>query len=509
MNCDECGREITNAHRVYKWRRYCATCYARVFKLRLCPRCGNLARLPKDDEKAVCRKCEKDKPCIRCGKPEYEVGKITPYGPVCNSCAPHFREPKPCGQCGSLSSRLTRVKRIGIEVPVCPKCARQDHGTCQTCHRHRSLQESSDGRLLCGTCLEKGEVLCPKCGELMPAGNGKQCQKCYWKGLLEKRIEMDSAAFSVTQMATNFEAFGRWLGQETGEHKAAMTIHRYLPFFLEIERRWKTIPEYGKLLAHFGALRLRRVLLPMRWMEENGYVVPDTAAKEEDSERRRIAATLDKFPRESRERAILEGYHNVLMMEMKADNTTLRSIRLAMTPAAAFVLRAKEMKSMPPDQKTLDAYMEKTPGQRAAVSGFVRYLRDVHGAKISLPRSDSKKAQRNRRKKLEAEMLVLMRTSNGSEEFRRQWLSVALAYFHGLPRKVGRRIQTEGIGVHEDGSVTVTWNGQKYWIPKHIPYDLNLIGDTLDALAAHSAISTHALNSDRIRTGIKGHQTDV
>lgn len=466
MNCDECGREIMRAHRVHKGKRFCGTCYARVFKPRLCPRCGNLVRLPKDDEKAVCWKCETDKPCIRCGKLEYAVGKITPYGPVCNSCSHHFREPKPCGMCGSLSNRLTRVQQAGIEVPVCPKCARRDHGTCQACQRHRPLLESPDGRHLCKACMEKGEVPCPECGELMPAGYGKQCQKCYWQGLLEKRIKMDCATFSVPQMATYFAAFGRWLGTRVDEHKAAMTINRYLPFFIEIERQWKAIPEFSTLLAHFGTQQLRRVLLPMRWMEDNGYIVSDAVAKEEDSDRRRITATLDKYQRGSRERAILEGYLKALTLEMKAGNTTLRSVRLALTPAAALLQIAKGIDRVPPDQKALNAYLEKTPGQRAAISGFVTYLRDTHGVDISLPRPDLGKAQRNRRKKLEAEMLALMREQGEEEELRRRWLTVALAYFHGLPKKVGRNIQSVNIGGDEEGDLTVTWNGQRYWIPK-------------------------------------------
>jgi hypothetical protein len=69
-------------------------------------------------------------------------------------------------------------------------------------------------------------------------------------------------------MAGHFDSFGHWLGQKVGGHKAALTIHRYLPFFMDIERQWRTIPDYHVLLNHFGTQHLRRVLLPMRWMEE-------------------------------------------------------------------------------------------------------------------------------------------------------------------------------------------------------------------------------------------------
>lgn len=470
QECDECGKHVTKIWRVYKGCRYCSTCYARVFKRRMCPSCGNFARLPKNDSDAVCIKCQISRPCARCGKTDYEIGKITPYGPVCNACAPHFREPEPCELCGLKSTRLTRVSHLVHEHRVCPKCARADHGTCQACRRHRQLHVSTDGRKLCKTCLEKGDVPCQKCGEPMPAGYGKQCQKCYWKELLEKRIRMDCASFSIPRMASQFEAFGQWLGKEVGEHKAAIMLHRYLLFFLGIEKQWVAIPDYSALLVYFGAPRLRRALLPMRWMQEIGLVVPDAVAREEDSDRRRIFATLDKVKKGTRERTILDGYHKALMMGLKDKETTLRSIRLAMTPAAALLLKGRDMGRTPPDQQALGAYLEKTPGQRAAVSGFVRYLREKYGVEITPPRIDSGKAERNRRKKLEAEMLVLMRECGDGDEFRRRWLSVALAYFHGLPRKIGKTIRGEQITAHGDGSLTIVWSSQKYWLPEACTY---------------------------------------
>ncbi len=173
------------------------------------------------------------------------------------------------------------------------------------------------------------------------------------------------------------------------------------------------------------------------------------------------------FPNGSRERAILAGYHKVMIESLKAGKTTLRSMRLALSPAAALLLKAKEMKNLPPDQKSLDAYLEKTPGQRAAVSGFVRYLRDIHGAEIALPKADTEKVQRNKRKKLESEMLQLMREGGEGEELKRRWLSLALAYFHGLPKKIGRLVSSKDI-VLDDSGMTVIVNGSSYWIPKSI-----------------------------------------
>lgn len=463
--CDECGKTVARIWRVYKEHKYCGTCYARVFKRSMCPRCGNFARLPKDDNEAICQKCQIAKPCVRCGKTDYATGKITSYGPVCNSCASYFREAEPCEICGKPSKRLSRVSRLGHNHRVCPRCARADHGICEACHHHRLLGQVKDGRMLCNACNEKGEVPCPECGQHMPAGRGKQCEACYWRMLLEKRVVMDYAMFSAPVMADHFRVFGEWVGKEVGYHKAAITLHRYLPFFLDIEKQWKIIPEYTVLLKHFGTLRLRRVLLPMRWMQEVGLVVPENVAKEEDSDQRRIVATLEKVGKDTRERAILDGYCNGLMADLKEEKTTLRSVRLAMTPAANLLLKGREMGVTPPDQKVLNTYLEKTPGQRAAASGFVCYLRGIHMIEIVLPKVNPQRAQINRKKRLEAEMLGLMRERGQGDEFRRRWLSVALEYFHGLSRKVGEAIPHENISCHEDGSFTIDLKEKKYWIP--------------------------------------------
>lgn len=464
--CDECGKFVARLWRVYKGHRYCSTCYARVFKRHMCPKCGNYARLPKNKPSAICRGCETDKPCIRCGKTDFAIGKITSYGPVCKACLPYFHEPKPCGLCGKPSIFLSRVKRLNIDVPVCPTCARQDHSACQACRRFRLLTKASDGRMLCKGCLEKGNVPCPKCGETMPAGYGQQCETCYRKGLLKQRIKIDCAAFSAPQMAAYFEAFGQWLGCRIGEHKAASTIHRYLSFFIEIGQQWETIPKYDALLAHFGALRLRQALLPVRWMEEIGLIAFDVAAKAEDSDRRRIAVILSNFSQESSEQALLAGYHKSMLASLKAGNTSIRSIRLALTPAEALLHKAREMKCMPPDQKVLEAYLDSAPGQRAAVSGFVCYLRNKYGVEIILPKANKHKAEQNRKKKLEAEMLKLMQEEGSSDEFMQRWLSVALAYFHGLPKSAGKKINSSEIVIHDDGSCTATWRNQKFWVPK-------------------------------------------
>lgn len=464
--CDECGRSMQKAHRIQNGRRYCVTCYARIFKRKMCPKCGCYARLPKNDPDAVCRKCEKAKPCARCGKVEYEIGRITPYGPVCSACAPHFKKPDPCENCGKPSTRLTRVARMGGNKRLCPKCARADHGTCPACRRHRLLQEGPDGRMLCIACAEHGEVPCPSCGMPMPAGRSKCCETCYWTNVFRKRLAMDQAALAGRIIVEAFCEFGEWLLVKVSPAKAAITIHRYLPFFIELDKRWGAIPSYKALLQRFGAEGLRRARLPMGWLSEVKGVAADAEAREDDSERRRIDAIMASIPHGTLAAQALHGYRDELLKRLAAGDTSIRSIRLALRPAASLLMSSDASGLVLPNQAALDKYLISAPGQKAALTGFTNFLNRRYSLGL-VPRVNERRVKAARKGKLEAEMMALTREAKatGVDGVQRKWVSVALEYFHGLPRTAGTSVRDDQVAAEGDG-LSVSLDGRKHWIPR-------------------------------------------
>lgn len=348
---------------------------------------------------------------------------------------------------------------------MCSKCFTAEHGTCEACRRHRKLQLASSGQMLCRKCFIYGTHPCTQCGRSMPAGYGSRCERCYWRSLLEKRVRLDRAAFSTQVMAEHFTSFGQWLLTEVGENKAGLTIHRYLLFFIEIEQQWGDIPEYASLLGRYGAARLRRMLLPMRWIESIGLATPNETAKTEDSERRRVAVIQEKLAPRSSERKLLDSYLKVLLDRFSFGKIALVSVRLALRPAAELLSTSIEdnQGSGLPSQAQLNAYLAKKPGQRAAISGFVRYLREVHGAEVRLPSANKTEVKRLRRKNLEAELLALMRHGDGSEPCKRYWISVALTYFHGLRTSLYKNALPAVVPAEEGG--VIVWDNREYWLP--------------------------------------------
>lgn len=462
--CDECGRLIAKAHRVYRGHRYCSTCYARVFKPAPCSNCGVSTRLPNNIASAMCRACESARPCIRCTRKGRPIGKLTPSGPVCNSCAPYFRSPERCEGCGASSNRLSRVRRLGDARRLCPKCARADHRTCPSCRRSRLLIRDADGREVCRRCCSGSEATCLQCGSITPAGRGALCEGCGWAKSVAIRLKAFADSFSSPHMVKRFEDFTSWLVATTGAQKTALKLERFLPLFLDIEQRWGDIPNYAELVAAFGVARLRRSLLALRWMEETGRIVVDEKVKRDGSDRQRIRTTLAMFDRSSHGFALLSGFHKVMIAEQQLQGTSMRTVRLSMTAAAGMLRRASGMKLMPPTQAVLDSYLTRTPGQRAAVTRFVRYLVEHKGVEMRIPPTNPARAHQLKRRRQERRVLRLMDKPLTDAVSTRRWLGAALSYFHGLDAAVARAVKLEQIS-RRDGGLLVEWQGDEYWVP--------------------------------------------
>jgi len=464
--CDECGKGPRRIWRVRLGHRYCGTCYARVFKHGTCPRCEARARLPRNVPGALCIRCERDGPCHRCGRDIDRIGRHTPYGPVCNKCVRYYDPPRSCERCEKTSAQIGSYRREGRSTLLCISCAYPERHTCAACRRHRDVRLVDDGRLLCLRCEKIGLIDCPDCGDSMPAGRINRCWNCDWRARLEKRVRINRRAFAVPAMSAHFEAFGRWLGEEVGVNRAALKINGYLPFFMEIEKRWGHVPDYGALVGHFGTAGLRRVLLPVRWLTTASLVVVDEKAKQDDSLSRQIGATLSRFPDDSRERALLAGYHRILERRRAKGRTSLRSIKGAMTPAAALVAKAASHGAIVPDQATLDAYLVDAPGQRAAVSGFVCYLRDHHNVEIAMPARDHRRDERVRRDRLDEEIARLADQGASGADVEPRWLVLALRRFHDLTKTRAAEIARTATMTRLADGYNLTLNNDVYYLPK-------------------------------------------
>jgi hypothetical protein len=95
----------------------------------------------------------------------------------------------------------------------------------------------------------------------------------------------------------------------------------------------------------------------------------------------------------------LAAYQDRLVKRLTADDkSTLRSVRLALRPATSLLLLADKTGAKLPDQTTLDRYLVKAPGQKAAITGFVNFLNEQHGLAL-VSTVNEKQVSEVRRKK--------------------------------------------------------------------------------------------------------------
>ncbi|WP_335968210.1 hypothetical protein [Acinetobacter bereziniae] len=459
-DCSQCGKSVAKYHRIYKGEGYCHTCYVRVFKLLPCTKCSETHRLHYKEEKAICETCRNNKPCVRCGKEEYEIGKITAYGPICNSCSPYFREKKPCSHCRVLSSKLTKTEKNGTGLSICPKCYRQEKGyeTCPQCHKNRLLIETEYGKM-CKKCHEIGLIDCQTCGIQMPAGMGSTCDSCGWLKRFNQRAHLLKFTIPAEQVRADFIGFSQWLLQDIGSMKAALTIELYAPFFIEITKFWNELPSYEVILNHFKPKGLRKYLKVKQWLYILYQGNIQDSKKTDLAEVGRIDALFAKIADQPIACKLLQGYRAELMARLYAGRTTLKSVRLALQPAVGLLLKSNEL----PTQSKVGQYLAERLGQRAALTGFINYLNREYDLKLVCKYGEKEKiqVQQRKRKKMENEMIafVIKSRKEPSSFHIIDWIRLSMQYFHRCSYRTSSKFE-----VNQDQCI-VFQDGKKYPLP--------------------------------------------
>lgn len=459
-SCYECGREMAKAKKVYAGNRYCGTCYPRLFKRRMCPSCGNHARLPIFDLTADCAVCERAAPCVRCCKVEFETALLTQFGPVCKSCVPYFRDMEPCEKCGKVSQRLSRSKATGLRC--CPACRGPAKATCPSCRRHRALILGPDGVPRCEPCTVKPAQPCDSCGALTPAGRGSECEACYWLRIFQRRLAINSKGFSADQITIAFTQFGQWLLDRSGAHKAALSINAHYQFFHELDVTWRSVPSYRELLEHFDTAGLRKAENPMRWLTETGAVTVSAQLKDQHTEQRRLEAILAE-PADGWSAQLLSEYVTALKARMERGGTDLRSIRLAARAAANLLKSAWLKVGALPTQKNLESFWRESPGQVAAVTGFIGYLNKYHDLQLQA-KPDERLLHQAKRQKAERELVALL-SETADAEFESRWIVKGLAYFHGMMRVSRKTLVYQHQDYRGVAGYNITHGGKVLWVP--------------------------------------------
>lgn len=478
-DCDYCNAKLSDWDYRYLGKHYCKKCYNYLFHFKICSVCKRKRKIYYDLKTPVCKFCQvKDKPCIRCGKTEYTQGKITEQGPVCNSCAKYFTEHKKCTECTEKDYSVSmRNLADGTTKLICQTCFSKTLPICSSCgYRRKAFSYLLDKTALCEACSVEITRKCTQCGNEFPAGKGRICPECTYNAILSRKTQFIANSLSI-HMSKLFHEFSGWLNNRRGVLFASLHIHNYQAYFLELDdlcEELNRLPTYKEIVAQFTVAKTRFNLLVTIFFNEKKIILVDKKIQEEYANLDMIDRYLHSFLKDTYNYKIIHRYYDKLNMKYKSGKTTIRSIRLALTPAVKFLKYCKNFNQIKLDMNMLSGYLWYYPGQQAAITGFINFLskefklnlsvRDIK--KVVLRRPSTSKAQ------LEHRLIDLLRSDKKFKDKQKYLFKTAIGYLHGIEVSDNIFIDFNDIKIDFNKDRYIRINGNKFYLPTEVIYKL-------------------------------------
>lgn len=298
----------------------------------------------------------------------------------------------------------------------------------------------------------------------MPAGRGRQCEACDGVVRLNRKAAQLAELISSKRARLAFLGYSKWLGDQGNAIYASARLHRHVHFFEELDRTADDAWTAQLLLERLGTAQLRRFELPVRWLQLHGQLVIGAEAKTAASELRRSAIALEEVPRGSLARSIVDGFSKELKRRVEEGTLAPRSMRLALRPAVGLLATEDPAGTRLPSESAVDLYLQGSPGQRAALSTFVGYLKRSCGHELALP-AKSKARRASSREQIEKKILAIMQEPSGDPMVRGKWIELGLMFFHRLSAGQAKELLAQAL-VHSDSDgLHVVSGSDVYWLP--------------------------------------------
>lgn len=463
--CDECGRTIDAAVRVYQGKDYCRGCYQRTFLPVPCSECGSSTRQHRHAVGApVCDRCTRSRrTCLRCGKLTFVAGKLVGRSAVCASCAPRFNDKRPCSACGRESNRLTRPLFAGQQDAVCDSCRNKiNHATCSVCRRYRPIScRDTAGAVRCASCVPGNEVVhvCPGCGSVERGGGLGHCRPCLNRFNVEKDAALVASSIDSAWCRELWYGYAQAsLQPDAGSPRLRARINRSADFFRALDRLFDSSDEVtaDTLAQRMDARFLRSYLTAYRYVIGHLDLAGVESARAEQAEAHRTSKILQAsadLPYGS----ILNAY----VQWLQCEGISSRTARMYLRAAESFFRVTSEDGAGPWPPEALVDYLKRTPGNAANVGRFVRYCRRHLGWDVDMP---DKALWRRSASRINQDVRALRAAMQSSDERPVASLSTkevarVLSLALGIPAaQLLRRRAMVPISRFEDGSIEIDEN---------------------------------------------------
>ncbi|MCK9490713.1 MAG: hypothetical protein M0Q24_01375 [Sulfurimonas sp.] len=439
-DCEYCHEKLTDFDYRYRGKHYCKKCYNYLFHFKECTVCKCKRKIYYALKIPICKFCQvKDKPCIRCNKSQYEFGKITEFGPTCKSCAKYFTISKKCLECGGSNHTVSnRSLPDGSTELLCQKCFKKKLPICSSCAYRRDAFSFSieTKKPLCEICTTEVSRFCKQCDSLFPAGVGRICSKCSSDNSLSKKVKFISASLS-TYMSSYFTEFSIWFKKRRGAIYASYRIGHYHSYFLALDNlceEFERIPTYEEVTDKLTVAETRKYLSVTIFLNEIGVIKIDKVIQDKYANLDMINKYLLSFKKGTYKHRLIHSYHSYLEEKLVSNKTTIRSMRLAITPAVKFLKYCNNFTEKKLNNFMLSGYLWLYPGQKAAITGFVNFLVKEFDLEfflkeikeITFTKPNLSKAQ------LKHRLISLLRKDKLISTQKRELLKTAVGYLHGI-----------------------------------------------------------------------------
>ncbi len=381
---------------------------------------------------------EHDYTCIRCEKTKFKIGKKLTNGVVCNSCSIYFKKPKVCTLCKKEKLDISRRRlENGSLKKICGNCYTKTLSICSSCgYRRKIFSISKSQKPICKICYTEVNRACIKCNKLIPAGYGNICKECNYTNTLDKKTLFLSNSLSKY---TNkiFIDYSYWLTKKRGILFASLNIQKYYEYFFildEIASDIRRLPKYEEILYKLNIQKLKKHKLAITFLDEKNIIKINHSIKTDQENFILIKKYLSDFENNTNEYMLIKEYYEYLLEKLEKGITTVRSIRLSLTPAVKFLKYCNNFRNNTPSNFILEGYLWLYTGQKAAITGFINFLKNEKSIDISIKDIKQPIFQSPTTSKtiLKQRLLDLMKLSNITKNKEQLYYRTLIGYIHNI-----------------------------------------------------------------------------
>ena len=175
---------------------------------------------------------------------------------------------------------------------------------------------------------------------------------------------------------------------------------------------------------------------------------------------------LDRFSKGSKSRNLIKEYYKYLLEKLEQNKTTIRSIRLSLTPAVKFLEYCNNFKDKTPSNFILEGYLSLYCGQKATITGFINFLKNEKEIDISIQEINTLKFKsvKTSRAILKQRLLDLMRLPNIPKNKEQLYYKTLIGYLHNIEVPINIFIDKNEFKKNKNNNKYLLLNKQKIFI---------------------------------------------